>query len=173
MELEEPRQRRQLTGPVGQVFRPVGQVLKAVQAKGAEVRSPPRVEVSALLSEGMECRAPARSPLQRRRRVLHVKGTEQSPPRTEIPEESTPGPLAQTLGQRVQVRAVLPLGELLLGERGGPTDMLESARVAPRQEGTRQNNLGHIADLRAPKAILEIRREDRGMQIAAETQSRR
>ena len=76
-EPQEPGGVRLLTRPTGQVFRPVGPVLKEFQVTGAGVRSPPRVVASALLSAGVECdRTPAESLLQLLKQVLTVEGTE-------------------------------------------------------------------------------------------------
>ena len=106
VEPEEPGGVRLLTGPTGQVFRPVGQVLKEFQAAGAGVRSPPRVVESALLSEGAECDGtPVEIPLQPPNQVLTVEGTERMGTLVETQKFLDPilGTLVQIRGPRAKV----------------------------------------------------------------------
>ena len=157
---------RSLTRPTGQVFRPVGPVLKEFQATGAGVRSPPRVVSSALLSEGVECRSPVESPLPQLKQLLRVKGTEQA--LLLVMEllihkflEPTPGPLAQILGLLVHERLVLPLGELPLGEpEVGLPGCRGSDREVLRPWSTRKGSSGPGINRRVPERLRGLQAEE-------------
>ena len=165
-ELQESGGVRLPTGPTGQVFRPVGPVLKEFQVTGAGVRSPPRVVPSALLSEGVECRSPVESLLPQLKQLLRVEGTEQA--LLLVMEllihkflEPTPGPLAQILGLRVQERLVLPLGELPLGEpEVGLPDCRGSDREALRRWSMRMGSSGLGINRPAPEQLQGLQVEE-------------